>query len=182
MKTQLPIDELNTLEQYLNAVWLSDNKPIEQEIVDEVLDILILAYAYGTNCTNKQLNSEIIINSDDMKKSIYKKTDNKTFEDRVREYVLSGTVNDVILVADTEAHRIFNEGAFNCANNAQAKNKTWRTMLDNVVRDTHIPLEGITISINSEFVTWDGDRALYPGGFSSAQNNCNCRCFLEFSY
>lgn len=59
--------------------------------------------------------------------------------------------------------------------------KTWVTMLDEKVRDTHQYLEGMTIPLDDEFYTYDGDHAQAPGGFTAAQNNVNCRCQLDIS-
>lgn len=54
-------------------------------------------------------------------------------------------------------------------------------MEDDKVRDTHDYLEGMSVGIDEEFYTYDGDHALYPGGFENAQNNVNCRCFLTYT-
>lgn len=59
--------------------------------------------------------------------------------------------------------------------------KTWVTMLDEKVRDTHQYLEGMTVPLDDEFYTYDGDHAQAPGGFTAAQNNCGCRCMLDIS-
>lgn len=182
MKTKLPIDELNTLEEYLTAVWQSESKPTAEEVIDEVLDILVLAYVYGNNNANSQLGGSFDVDPNEMQKAIYKSVGGKTFEQRVAEYVSGGTVSDVILVADTEMQRVFNHSALFTAVSLGATTKTWKTRLDDKVRDTHDPLENITIPIAEEFVTWDNDSALCPGGFTTPQNNCNCRCWLQFSY
>lgn len=60
--------------------------------------------------------------------------------------------------------------------------KTWRTKKDERVRDTHRFLEGVTIPIDQRFWTIDGDSAMTPGGFATAQENVNCRCFLVYSW
>ena len=54
-------------------------------------------------------------------------------------------------------------------------------MMDDKVRDTHSYLQSKKVPIGEEFFTYDGDSALYPGGFKSAENNVNCRCFLTYS-
>lgn len=59
--------------------------------------------------------------------------------------------------------------------------KTWVTMMDEKVRDTHQYLEGMTVPLDDEFYTYDGDHAQAPGGFTAAQNNCGCRCQLDIS-
>lgn len=181
MKTLLPIDELNTLREYLTLAFMSGEKPTAEEITDDVLDILILSYVYGTNRIGGDFDENISPDRDKMFNSIYRKTADKNFEERIREYVSSGTVNDILLVADTEAHRVYNEGSHNAALSVGAKTKIWNTQVDDKVRDLHIPLENIKLPINDEFVTWDGDSGLFPGGFKRAENNCNCRCYLTYS-
>ncbi len=59
--------------------------------------------------------------------------------------------------------------------------KTWETMLDDRVRDTHRPLEMTKIPFDEYFYTYDGDYALRPGGFIFPENNINCRCRLRLS-
>lgn len=54
-------------------------------------------------------------------------------------------------------------------------------MGDERVRDTHDPLYGIVVGLDDYFVTYDGDKALFAGGFSKAENNVNCRCLVEYT-
>ena len=54
-------------------------------------------------------------------------------------------------------------------------------MADEKVRDTHQYLELMTVDIDEDFYTYDGDHASAPGMFELAQNNVNCRCELLFS-
>ena len=81
---------------------------------------------------------------------------------------------------ESEGNRLYNEGVLK-AGEGIAKTKTWVTMGDERVRDTHWYLEGMTIPYDEEFVTYDGDSALAPGGFSDPSNNCSCRCWLEIN-
>jgi SPP1 gp7 family putative phage head morphogenesis protein len=106
----------------------------------------------------------------------------KTWRERVEDYFSNGgTGADIARIADTEMHRIANTAALDTAKRAGARNKTWITMLDDRVRDTHDYLEGQTVSIDDDFYTYDGDHASAPGLFSFASNNVNCRCELLFS-
>ena len=59
--------------------------------------------------------------------------------------------------------------------------KTWFTMRDEVVRDTHNYLESQSIPLEEEFFTYDGDHAPYPGQFTKAENNVNCRCIVRLT-
>lgn len=57
--------------------------------------------------------------------------------------------------------------------------KQWRTMEDERVRDTHTYLDGVKTAADERFYTYDGDSARFPGDFSTAQNNVNCRCWID---
>ena len=61
--------------------------------------------------------------------------------------------------------------------------KTWHTMADNRVRETHVPLNGTTIPIDHLFTV--GESLMrYPKDASlgaSADEIANCRCWLTYS-
>lgn len=79
---------------------------------------------------------------------------------------------------ECECNRMFNTGVVLAGKNVSGITKTWETMGDEKVRDTHWWLEGETIPYEEEFITFDGDSAQAPGMFQSASNNVNCRCWL----
>ena len=113
--------------------------------------------------------------------SIFRKFDGKDFTDRVREYAELGNANEILRVVETDGNRVYNTGGIEGARKEGATSKTWNTMLDDRVRDTHDPLQGVTVGIDDKFVTWDGDEARYPGDFEDVANNVRCRCWLTFS-
>ena len=80
---------------------------------------------------------------------------------------------------ECEANRCFNSGVLE-AGKGENVTKTWETMEDERVRDTHWFLQGKTIPFGEEFVTFDGDSALAPGMFQEAENNVNCRCWVSY--
>ena len=90
-------------------------------------------------------------------------------------------MDDLIRIVETEVHRDANEAALSTAKRAGATKKTWITMMDEKVRDTHQYLEMMSVGINEDFYTYDGDHAPAPGLFSLPENNINCRCELVFS-
>jgi len=100
------------------------------------------------------------------------------------ETVESGGVSleeAIIRIAETEMHRDANTAALDTAKKAGATSKTWITMLDDRVRDTHDYLEGVTVGIDEEFYTYSGDHAPAPGMFGVPEEDINCRCELLFS-
>ena len=80
---------------------------------------------------------------------------------------------------EAEANRCFNSGVIEAVRGVKGVMKTWETMGDERVRETHEYLEGMTIPFDEEFVTIGGDSAMAPGMFSDAENNVNCRCWIS---
>lgn len=106
--------------------------------------------------------------------------DGKDAFDLLEEAYKNNDDTRIKTIFENEYHRMYNAGAYDYAV-GHYKNKTWVTAGDDLVRETHEYLEGITIPVDAEFITFDNDSALYPGGFSNAGNNVNCRCILEYS-
>ena len=187
MASILPMDELNRLdseirERFGDESLQNRDKREEEGIIDELLDLFLLAYAMGNSVTNENLSSDYEPTVDDVMKVVDAKVAGRTWRERVEDYFSNGgTGEDIARIADTETHRIANTAAFDTAKKAGAKKKTWVTMLDDRVRETHDYLEGMTVGIDEDFYTYDGDHASAPGLFELAENNVNCRCELLFS-
>lgn len=109
------------------------------------------------------------------------KTAGKTFKERVSEHIDKGIPGMILVVAETEFHRVFQTAERDAAKHGGLTEKTWHTMMDDRVRDTHQYLENVTVPIDDEFITYDGDSAQFPGGFLTVENNANCRCYLTYS-
>ena len=189
MNSILPFDELNSFIDKLKARFpdgklppQNEAKEEEEDIIDEMLDLFLLAYAMGNSVTNENLSSDYSPDVDEVMKTVDAKVVGKTWRERVEDYFASGgSVDDLIRIAETETHRDANESALNTAKKVGAKTKTWITMADEKVRDSHQYLELMTVGIDEDFYTYDGDHASAPGMFELAQNNVNCRCELLFS-
>ncbi len=187
--TQLIFDELNRLQNDLlkksgNGTFSADDEEAEErseDIIDELLDLYLLCYAEGTKASNTMLGEDIKPDTDLMTETIDQKFDGKDFYDRVREYVSGGTVDDIMKVARSDSQRLFGTASYDAAVRGGANKKTWNTENDNLVRDTHEYINGVTMEIEERFYTFDGDSARYPGDFTSAANNANCRCWLAYS-
>ena len=184
MASVLPFDELNRFNTQIRERFGETKlvKDDSEDIIDMLLDLFLLAYSTGNNVTNMNLGSAWTPTLNDVTKTVNKKVAGKTWEDRVKEYFSNGgSVDDIVRIAETETHRIANTAALETAKKAGAKSKTWVTMLDDRVRDTHEYLEGQTVGIDEEFWTFDNDHASAPGLFELPQNNVSCRCELVFS-
>lgn len=189
-----PWDELNTLERRLNewrADWNPEKPPearVRRECIDEVIDLLIMAYVYGRQDAMETLDWIVPASAQtatEMQKALFTEIAGETFEDRINRYMEHFDVENIVRVVESEITRDYAAGGRDTAKAVQragvSVKKTWNTMLDEKVRDTHSPLEGITVGLDEYFVTYDGDQALAPGGFTLAENNCNCRCFITYT-
>ena len=187
--TILPIDEINALEDKL-AVHFEDggkgrikSRQDCEDIIDELLDIYLLAYSDGATATNAELGTEIMPSIDMAQAAIDKVIAGETWRERVNGYYESGgNLYDIRRIAETDATRIYNEGALDAVTangSGEGINKRWVTMMDDRVRDTHKYLEGMIVPYDADFYTYDGDHAPAPGMFSLPENNINCRCVIE---
>ena len=185
MASVLPFDELNKVNasilERFGAAKLTKTDDYE-DIIDELLDLFLLAYAQATEVTNDNLSSNWQPTVDDVMRVVDERVAGKTWRERVEDYFANGgSAEDIVRIAETESHRIANTAALDTAKRAGATTKTWATMLDDRVRETHDYLEGQTVGIDEEFYTYDGDHASAPGLFALPENNVRCRCELIFS-
>ena len=183
MANYLDFDELNTLVEYQFAEDKS-------KLSDTAEDLLILAYQRGAEDVQDMLDYFFYtdaIDVDFLSQAVNLKTKGKTALQRVQDYVDNGgSLAEIQRVVATECHRCYNNGAFDTANKVQNEsglivNKTWKTMKDNRVRDTHHYLEGMTVRMGERFYTYDGASTEYPGQFGIPQEDINCRCVIEYS-
>lgn len=183
MQSILPFDELNSFEASLRERFADGKlaKEDEEDIIDEMLDLFLLSYAQGNSVTNANLSSDWMPTVDDVMKVIDVKVAGKNWRERVEDYFANGgSVDDLVRIAETETHRDANTAALDTAKRAGAKSKTWVTMGDEKVRDPHQYLDGVTIGIDDEFITYDGGHAKAPGLFGIPELDINCRCILTF--
>lgn len=199
MRRILPFDELNNLQTRLADHFTVEPQAASEmdittpkrgqikskkdvyDIIDMLLDLFLLAYANGVEAVNEQFGTSIRPTTDEIEAAVYKRIDGATWVDRVWAwYDVGGTMEDIIRIAETEAHRDGNTAADITAKKAGATTKTWVTMLDDRVREQHQYLEATTVGIDDDFYTYDGDHAPAPGLFEKAENNVRCRCELEY--
>lgn len=213
-----PFDELEAFRSELEQDFQlppEERKRRKKDRIDEILEMLIMAYMFGNESANTMLfgpdvvdtidpdepNRPVRIDVDDMEKSVFKDIAGKDWEQRVSEYYDSdtGTADDVVRVIDTDMNRIYNDSVLDVGEKANSGRvewsdedvpapdpngkvmKTWVTMADDRVRDTHDYLEGTSVPVDGRFFTYDNDYARYPGDFQLPQNNINCRCRISLS-
>ena len=186
MASILPMDELNRIDAQLRERFgygeLPQDKAIMRDVEDLLEDLFLYAFAMGNEVTNENLSSDYQPSLDDVMSVVDAEVAGKTWRERVEDYFSNGgTGADISRIADTETHRISNTAAMKTAKRAGAKSKTWITMMDDRVRDSHDYLLGTTVGIDDDFYTWDGSHAPAPGMFGVPEQDCNCRCELLFS-
>ena len=177
----LPFDAINRLESELPIYFENGvirSKVDLDDIIEDMFGVFLLSYMRGNNLTNpdhKPTLKTIMQTIDD-------EVQGKTWRERMREHFADGgTIEDVKRIIETEAHRDANTAAYEAAKAKGCTTKTWHTMGDDRVRDTHDYLQSMTVPVNRRFYTFDGDSARYPGDFTDPQNNVNCRCRISLS-
>ena len=176
------LDELNVL---MAVSYYSAGGETEQakRVADDLFSFLVNAYTLGIEAAAEMLGYDLTVDITKMQSAIFAQIDGKTFEDRAAEHISAGNLGRLRTLAESEFHRVFNAAEMDGAQEFQsctgrAVMKTWCTMLDERVRDTHDYLEGMSVKLENKFYTFDNDCAEYPGGFSKPENNCGCRCVI----
>lgn len=189
-------DEVETLGSYIYKAYLQGELE-ENEAIQQCENLFIHAFLRGFQVGYKDLDldsadiaffEEYIRQRnwmiEDMTEGYF---DGKTWKDRLLEHFqnLDGEYSIKKLLV-TEYHRDINKGLEEFGNTYQdAKGeelyKTWETMQDDRVRDTHDYLDGVKVKIGDDFYTYNGDHAPYPGRFGIPEEDCNCRCRIRLA-
>lgn len=89
--------------------------------------------------------------------------------------------NNSVRIARTEGHRVQQEATLHCQQRARSKGanvvKQWDSTLDGATRPDHVALDGQIREVDKPFEV-SGRKAMYPGAFGIASEDCNCRCCL----
>ena len=95
MTSILPFDELNAFierlrTRYADGQLPQGNKAEEEDIIDELLDLFLLAYAMGNSVTNENLSSGWMPPVDEVMEVVDAKVAGKTWRERVEDYFANG--------------------------------------------------------------------------------------------
>ena len=189
----MPFDELNTFREMATRyvtepMTFSEKEKLRDDMWEYIEYLLIEAYVYGNVQAMQDLglldmDPKDLVKDSEMQTVINQEIAGKTYKDRIREYLDAedSTVEDFTRVAETDATRVYNAGVEAGGRNSGIRGvrKQWVTMDDDRVRSTHDYLEGMTVPMDRDFYSYDGDHAAAPGLFSDPSNNCNCRCTLQ---
>lgn len=154
--------------------------PIDQEQVvvaieheTKLSEGLYAALGKDTKRLSKQIASEI-------SRGI---SNNATYGEMARNIASFSNIpkNNAARIARTEAHRIQCKATADAQWKAKEKGadvvKQWDASLDGKTRDTHRELDGQIRELDEPFEV-AGMKAMQPGGFGIASEDCNCRCAL----
>lgn len=180
----MPFDELNRFGREL-PIHFEDgkirSKEDEEDIIEELFELFLLAYSTGRNVTEESLGNIVRVTLDEIMDTVDRKIAGKTWRERVSEYFENGgTEDDIVRIAETETHRISNESAFETAKKAGATKKTWHCMMLPTSRDSHIYLDGVEAPIDGEFYSINGGSTQFPGQWGIAEEDVNCLCWLTY--
>lgn len=186
--TDKHIDNLIIALQEINVLvgeWYETDR---KQLGDLIETLLITAYLEGRSAAEDYLDYALDteLNLEQLDKALNLKIEGKTYRDRIDEYVEEEKLPEIVRVAETDYHRMYNTGLIDGANEigyqtGEYITKTWVTVMDDRTRDQHAYLDGITIPLNDLFYTYDGNSAYAPGGFDTAEMNVNCRCVLTLN-
>lgn len=201
MRTLPDFDELNTIRLTLGeevfAMVRETGKPNRKRCEDIIFDLLTMGYVYGIEVAGLDLETDIPVDNARMREVAMLPTAGETFAQRLdhhitefeqsTEDVVMATdklVNALSVLAETETHRVINQGIIDGAEWYEAETgntvyKQWVTMKDERVRLEHDLLEGATVPLDARFYSWSGDSARFPGDFASPELNIGCRCVLR---
>lgn len=105
------------------------------------------------------------------------------YGDIARNISLQGRIplNRAMTIARTESHRIQCQATSDAQYKAKAKGadvlKQWDAALDGATRPNHRKLDGQIRELDEPFEV-AGMKAMFPGDFGRAEEDCNCRCAI----
>ena len=137
---------------------------------------------YNGHKNSAELEREVDQQRHRLEQTINEPIADKTYKQRISEYLDAedSTVEDFQRVAETDATRVYNAGVVDGgkASGVPGVMKQWITMEDERVRSTHEYLQSMTVPLNNDFYSYDGDHARAPGLFTLPENNIGCRCTI----
>lgn len=143
-----------------------------QNIVEDYINLNIGNEIMNINTTTEKQVKTIILNS------LSKGDTIKETAQKIKNITLINSNSRALTIARTESHNAIMGGSFNSALLSGLGLKTWNTVADERVRDSHESINGQEQEINKKFT----NGLIYPGDSinGSAKEVINCRCFLTY--
>lgn len=185
MNSPVPFDELNilgvTIDRHFDENGKIKSRKDCEDIIDEMLDLYLLACARGVEQTNLDLGGDFHPGMPEVDGIVNREIAGKTWKERVYDYYENGgTKTDIMRIAETETHRDANESAYITARANGATKKIWHCMMLPTSRDSHIFLDGVSAPMDGYFYSINGGMTQFPGEWGIAEEDVNCCCFLTY--
>lgn len=177
----LKFDEIERLGDSFNKSFPESYEQLEEIFTDALYD----GYLEGFASVGYSLKDDInrTVDTSTVFDVIAANVAGKTLFERLKEHYEANDAESIKTLLFTEYHRLYNEGGFDRAVFVGGDIvKTWYTVGDVKVRETHNHLNGVSVALFGEFVTFDGDSARLPGLFKNVKNNANCRCIVIYEF
>ena len=175
----LKLDEINSLAIAFTYEFDTVPEPeARRQFYDILLDMYIEGWAAAAYMLGEDIEPAGMLTDERRSEITDKKYDGESIGEKFRKHYDAQDAPALEDLIRSEAHRCYSLGVFKKAD-ASGGMITWRTVGDDRVRDTHWWIDGISVPTGSYFVTFDGDKARFPGDFQKAENNANCRCYVE---
>lgn len=186
-------DEYSTINQYLQECYTDGFVGAAYDLAGQGIP-LIMPIDQNAAVKAIQTDSKISdglyeslgVDANNLKKTIAREAtrgvaSGLTYEDIARniQNVSKVPLSNANRIARTEGHRIQQASQMDAQKAAKAKGadvvKQWNSILDGKTRPTHRKLDGQIREVDEPF-EMDGKKAMFPGDFGSAAEDCNCRC------
>jgi len=94
---------------------------------------------------------------------------------------MEGNLSSIQRIVRTEGHRLEETAKYETASKSRKKlKKEWVSERDSHVRPWHTDLDGTVIEMDEYFESGVGGRGLYPSDMGVAEDDINCRCFVNY--
>lgn len=185
--TKLPFDEISELGREritLESLEKAKATNSTEELEDDVIDLLLMAYAFGVDNCNESLGTDVEANIEKIETALNEKQGGKNWRDRVLLYATALALGELYNAIDTDVHRLYetaqNDVAEEVATSGKNIYKVWKGVMDDREREKHVLLEGVKVPLDGRFYI-ENDSAPCPARFSLPENNVNCRCTVFYS-
>lgn len=192
---QLQVNEFETISEYLtrcyNTGFIGSMYSFQKQGIPFLMPIdqkqVVDAIQHKTKL-NKRLYDELGVDIKDLQKKISGEISRGIstglgYGDMARNISAYGKIplNRAMTIARTESHRIQCQATTDAQYKAKEKGadvlKQWDAALDGATRPHHRQLDGQIRELDEPFEV-AGMKAMFPGDFGKASEDCNCRCAL----
>ncbi len=94
---------------------------------------------------------------------------------------MEGNLSSIQRIVRTEGHRLEETAKYdNALKSRKPLVKMWVSERDSFVRDGHKLMDGVVVGMEEMFQSPYGGSGLYPSMMGTAEDDINCRCFVNY--